>query len=73
MSETRPETRYVAELPDLIMPEDYAADPAGKLVRLRIVVTEDGVEVLGDAVRPLELEALLRALDPPFLEQTLCG
>lgn len=67
------ERRYVADLPDLIAPQDYAGDPAGRLVRLRIRVTEHGVEVLGDAVRPLELEALLRGLDPPFIEQTLCG
>ena len=67
------ERRYVEDLPDLIMPEDYAGDPKGRLVRLRITVTEDGVEVLGDAVRPVELEALLEGLDPQFLEQTLCG
>lgn len=67
------ERRYVAELPELIAPPDYAGDQAGRLVRLRIRVTEDGVEVLGDAVRPLELEALLLGLDPPFVEQTLCG
>lgn len=67
------ERRYVADLPDLIQPEDYAADLAGRLVRLRIRVTEDGVEVLGDAVRPLELEALLEGLDPSVIEQMLCG
>lgn len=64
---------FVEHLPDLISPEDYAADPEGRRVRLRIRVTADGVEVLGDAVRPIDLDALLEALDPAVIEQMLCG
>lgn len=69
-------TRYtfVPHLPDLIQPEEYAGDPAGRRVRLRIRVTADGqVEVLGDAMRPLPLEELLASLDPAVIEQMLCG
>lgn len=58
------ELRYVADLPDLITAEDYAADPQGRLVRLRLKVTADGVEILGDAARPEEIERLLTVLDP---------
>lgn len=65
--------RFVTNLPDLISAEQYAADPEGRRVRLRIRVTPNGVEVLGDAVRPDELERLLLALDPELLEQMLCG
>lgn len=65
--------RFVEHLPDLITPEEYAADPDGRRVRVQIRVTAAGVEVLGDAVRPLDLEALLRALDPAVIEQMLCG
>jgi len=67
------ERRFVDHLPDLISPEEYAADPEGRRVRVRIRVTPDGVEVLGDAVRPEDLERLLLALDPAVIEQMLCG
>lgn len=64
---------FVRHLPDLIHPSDYASDPEGREVRLRVRVTADGVEVLGDAMRPGELEALLEALGPDAIEQMLCG
>jgi hypothetical protein len=65
--------RFVAELPDLIHPEDYAGDPEGRRVRIRIRATAGGVEILGDAMRAPELEALLEALGPDCIEQMLCG
>jgi hypothetical protein len=65
--------RFVAELPDLIGPEEYEAHPDGGLVRLRISAGPDGVEVLGDALRPEVLEAILGALEPEVIEQMLCG
>ncbi len=68
-----PQHRFVPHLPDLIAPEEYEADPSGRRVRLRVRVTADGIEVLGDAVRPDELERILLSLDPAELEQMLCG
>jgi hypothetical protein len=65
--------RFVEHLDDLIHPEDYPSDPQGRRVRLRIRTTEDGVEVLADAMRPAELEKLLEELDPEAIEQMLCG
>ncbi|GIH11060.1 hypothetical protein Rhe02_91270 [Rhizocola hellebori] len=65
--------RYVDSLPDLIDPSQYEQHPAGQLVHVRITVTEDGVEVLGDAMRPEVIEALLATLDPAEIEQMLCG
>jgi len=53
------ERRFVEHLPDLIQPEEYAADPAGKRVRVRIRVTAEGVEAIGDAVRPEEPERVI--------------
>lgn len=73
MSDKSIQHRFVEHLPDLISPEEYAADPNGRRVRVRFRVTAGGVEVLGDAVRPLDLEALLEALDPAVIEQMLCG
>lgn len=68
-----PNRRFVEHLDDLIQPEEYADHPEGRLVRLRISVTADGVRVLGDAFRPEVLEQLLAALGPETIEQMLCG
>jgi hypothetical protein len=65
--------RFVQDLPDLIQPEEYAGNPEGRLVRLRISVAADGVEILGDAFRPEVLEEILRGLGPDEIEQMLCG
>jgi len=65
--------RFVEHLPDLIGPEEYEAHPEGRLVRVRIRVTENGVEVLGDALRPDVLERLLEMLGPVEIQQMLCG
>jgi hypothetical protein len=67
------EYRFVPELPDLIHPEDYATDPDGRRVRVRIRITEDRVEILGDAMRPQVLERLLEVLGAQVIDQMLCG
>jgi hypothetical protein len=68
-----PRFQFVPHLPDLISPEDYASDPDGTRVRLRIRATPDGLEILGDAQRVKTLEDLLEALGPAVIEQMLCG
>jgi hypothetical protein len=60
-------------IPDLSHPEDFAADPHGRRVRLRIRHTDHGVEIIGDAIRPQELEQLLERLGVETIEQMLCG
>ncbi len=67
------EYRFVEHLPDLIGPEEYASQPTGGLVRIRITVGQDGVEVIGDAIRPDVLERILASLGPEEIEQMLCG
>lgn len=67
------EHHFVPHLPDLIHPEDYADDPEGKRVRVRIEITEEGVQILGDAMRPLALEQLLERLGARVIERMLCG
>jgi hypothetical protein len=69
---------FVASLPDLIDPAEYADHPDGGLVRLRISVTEHGLEILGDGMRPDQIEAVLEGLagpddTAPPMEQMLCG
>ena len=64
---------FVDHLPDLIDPDDYPDDPNGRRIRLRIRLTDQGIEILGDAVRPDELDRLLETLDPEVIEQMLCG
>ncbi len=69
-------TRYefVPQLDDLIQPEEYAGDPAGRRLRIRIRVTPEGAVVIeGDAMRPIPLEELLEHLGPAVIEQMLCG
>jgi len=65
--------RFVESLPDLIQPDEYDAHPDGRLVRIHISVTDDGVEILGDAFRPEVLEEILGRLDAGEIEQMLCG
>lgn len=64
---------FTEAIPDLIGPEEYAEHPQGHLVRVRITVTESGVEVIGDALRPRAVEAVLAALGEGPMEQMLCG
>jgi hypothetical protein len=70
---TMTEYRVVQQLPDLISPEEYDAHPRGGLVRIRIAVREGAVEILGDAMRPELLEALLGTFDGEVIEQMMCG
>ena len=67
------EYRFVEHLPDLIDPEEYAGNPTGGLVRISISVGPNGVEVLGDAIRPEVLERILASVEPDVIEQMLCG
>jgi hypothetical protein len=67
------EYHFVPDLPDLIQPEDYASDPDGRRVRIRIRISEDRVEILGDAMRPQVLERLLEEMGAQVIEQMLCG
>lgn len=67
------EYRFVEHLPDLIGSEEYALQPHGGLVRIRISVGDDGVELLGDAIRPDMLERIFASLEPDVIEQMLCG
>jgi hypothetical protein len=42
-------------------------------VRIRISVTDTGVEILGDGLRPELVEQVLAALGGGPMEQMLCG
>lgn len=68
-----PEFEFVDDLPDLIDAEEYATYPEGKLVRFRITVTDQGVEIVGDGFRPVAVEQILAALGGGPIEQMLCG
>jgi hypothetical protein len=64
---------FVPGLPDLITPEEYPEHPEGRLVRVRISVTDTGVHILADGFRPAVVEELLAALGAGPIEQMLCG
>ncbi len=65
--------KFVSHLPDLIHPEEYSEDPKGSRIRIRIKMTGDGIEVMGDAVKPDELDKLLKELGAKTIEKVLCG
>jgi hypothetical protein len=71
--EARPtRLRFVAHLPDLITDEDYL-QPEVKRVRLRITVTDEGIEILGDSMYAPILEKLLAEVGAEEIERMLCG
>lgn len=70
---SEPKTKFVGHLPDLITEEDYHDAPDVKKVRLRIQITEQGIEILGDSMYAGELEELLRQMGAKEIERMLCG
>lgn len=73
MADATPKIKYVNHLPDLMTWDDYEATDRRKLVRLRLTVTDDGLEILGDSPYPELVEHLLASLDPDLIEMMLCG
>ncbi len=65
--------KIVAELPDLMRPEDYLDAASVKKVRVRLTLGDDGVEILGDSLYVEILERLLRESGPHPIERSLCG
>lgn len=72
-SSHHPRKRFVAYLPDLITEEDYLDPPEKRRIRVRIDVTSEGVEVLGDSMYAPLLEELLTAIGAEEIERMLCG
>jgi FtsH ternary system-associated peptide len=64
---------FIPHLADLIMPDEYADHPDGRLVRVQIRVTDDGIQILADGFRPAVVEDLLATLGAGTVEQMLCG
>jgi hypothetical protein len=71
-NEGGPRLRYVAHLPDLITDDDYLR-PEVKKVRVRITLTDEGVEILGDSMYAGLLEKLLAQAGADEIERMLCG
>ncbi len=66
-------TTFVNHLPDLMTWEDYATAHERKIVRIRLSVGAEGVEILADSPYPKLVEDLLAALGPEAIEMMLCG
>jgi hypothetical protein len=69
---------FTESLPDLIGAHEYNNYPDGALVRIRISVSANGVEILGDGIRPELVEQVLAAITSGargtvLMEQMLCG
>jgi hypothetical protein len=72
MSE-KPTMTYVNHVPDLMTWDDYEVAHRRKLVRFRLRVTDEGLEIIGDSSYPHLLEELLEVLSPEAIEMMLCG
>jgi hypothetical protein len=68
-----PNPTYVSHIPDLMTWDDYEVSHERKLIRFRLTVTEQGLEIIGDSPYPHLLEELLAKLDPATVEMMLCG
>jgi hypothetical protein len=68
-----PTITYVDHIPDLMTWDDYEVSHRRKLIRLRLRVTEEGLEIVGDSPYPCQLEELMAALGPEVIEMMLCG
>lgn len=64
---------FTESLPDLIHADEYERYPDGTLVRFRISISESGVEILGDGLRPELVEEVMKAIGGGTMEQMLCG
>ena len=66
-------TRFVDHLPDLITEADYQAPPERKKIRIRISLTGEGVEILGDTMHAPLLEEMLTRAGATEIQKMLCG
>ncbi len=68
-----PKTRFVDHLPDLITEADYQDAPEKKKIRIRISLTSEGVEILGDTMHAPLLEQLLGQTGAQEIQKMPCG
>ncbi|HEX5702656.1 MAG TPA: radical SAM-modified peptide, FtsH ternary system-associated [Pyrinomonadaceae bacterium] len=68
----KPKLLFVASLPDLITEADYM-EPERKRIRLRLSITDDGIEILGDSMYADLVEDLLASAGADEIERMLCG
>jgi len=73
ISSSGPKATYVGHIPDLMTWDDYEVSHERKLVRFRLTVTDQGLEIIGDSPYPHLLEELLAKLDPAVVEMMLFG
>ncbi len=64
---------FTTRLPELMTAADYDAAHRKKTVRLRLKVTDEGLEIIGDTPYPQLLDQLLTGLEPETIERVLCG
>jgi len=64
---------YVSHVPDLMTWQDYEIVAEHKIVRFRLTVTEEGLEIIGDSPYPHLMDRLLEQLGPKVVQMMLCG
>ncbi len=73
MTAKQARVQFVTHLPDLMQPEDYLHEPQQKKIRIRITVTDQGIEILGDSRHVTQLEELLAQAGAEEIQMMLCG
>ncbi|HLW03753.1 MAG TPA: radical SAM-modified peptide, FtsH ternary system-associated [Ktedonobacterales bacterium] len=69
----QPASSYVDHIPDLMTWDDYEVAHERKVIRFRLTLTDQGLEIIGDSPYPHLLEQILSKLDPVVIEMMLCG
>ena len=69
----KPIIKPANDIPDLITWDDYETVGNLKRVRIRLSVTDHGLEIIADGPYPKILEELLESLEPKVIESLLCG
>ena len=65
--------KFVPELPDLITYNDKKNENNHKRVKIKIELTDDGIEILGDSPFDHTLDDLLIQSGVKEIQQVLCG
>jgi len=73
MKQDKPKIKYVNTLPDLMTQDDYADTMSQQKVRVRICVSEKGVEIIGDSQIQHLVDDMFEAEGAKVIEKILCG
>jgi len=69
----KPKIKFVSHLPDLMTIQDYSKPCDKKKVKIRIEMTDAGIDIIGDSMYDFLLEDILSNAGAKEIERVLCG